>query len=85
MSKKRLCVEGIFESRLAPLIDRVMADNIGVYIKSHPLQSENKLGIELHLTIIADQDCKPDELLLRAAKQLASLVGANGGRTLAGK
>ncbi len=77
--QRSVFVEGIFESRLAPLIDRVMADNAGVYIKSHPLRSDSRPGVELHLTMAATQECKPDERLLQAAKQLSALIEANGG------
>ena len=77
--QRSLFVEGIVESCLAPLIDRVMSDNLGVYIKSHPMRSENKPQGELHLTIVASPEQKPDELLLRAAKQLSALIVANDG------
>lgn len=73
----------IFESRLAPLIDKVMSDNVGVYVKSHPIRSENKPGIELHLTIVANQEHKPTEKLVKAAKELAVLIKANGGAVAA--
>ncbi|MGD6851294.1 MAG: molybdopterin-binding protein [Candidatus Bathyarchaeia archaeon] len=71
--------EGIFESRLAPLIDRVMKDNLGVYVKSHPLRSEDKLGIEVHLTMTACQEQQPALTLRRAADQLNKLIVENGG------
>ena len=41
----------IMESCLAPIIDSVMIDNQGVYIKSHPMLKADKPRIELHLTI----------------------------------
>jgi nicotinamide-nucleotide amidase len=78
--ERSLFAENIFESRLAPLIDKVMGDNIGVYIKSHPLHKENKPGIEIHLTITAKPEAEPAEKLLKAAKELAGLIEANGGR-----
>jgi nicotinamide-nucleotide amidase len=77
--ERSLFADGIFESRLAPLIDRVMGDNTGVYIKSHPIRSENKPHIELHLTITASQDQFPVEMLAKAAKELAQLIEASGG------
>jgi nicotinamide-nucleotide amidase len=70
---------GIIESVLAPLIDEVMRDNPGVYVKSHPLKSEGKAREELHLTMNACQESKPAEALQRAAKQLIGLIEANGG------
>ncbi len=74
-----LLVEGIFESRLAPLIDKVMKDNKDVYIKSHPL-----IGyIELHLTIRASQKNNPMEMLLKASKEITKLIEQNNGKVLA--
>jgi nicotinamide-nucleotide amidase len=70
--------EGIFESRLAPLIDRVMEDNLGVYVKSHPLRSDGKPGTELHLTMSACQEQQPALALQRAADQLSKLIVENG-------
>jgi hypothetical protein len=64
---------------LAPLIDKVMGDNEGVYIKSHPMRTENKPHVELHLTITESQDRNPAEKLVKAAKELASLIEAAGG------
>ncbi|MCW4000140.1 MAG: molybdopterin-binding protein [Candidatus Bathyarchaeota archaeon] len=72
-------VEGIFESRLAPLIDRVMADNVGVYVKSHPMRCDGKPGAELHLTMWAPAGQRPAEVLVKAARELSGLVVVNGG------
>jgi nicotinamide-nucleotide amidase len=80
--QKSLFVEDIFESNLAPLIDKVMKDNIGVYIKSHPIRSENKPHIELHLTICSDQKNKPSEKLRKAAKEITTLIESSGGRVV---
>jgi nicotinamide-nucleotide amidase len=77
--QRSLFVADILESRLAPLIDRVMADNVGVYIKSHPLLSENKPRVELHLTMVGTEIAEPAELLDLAAKQLTALIQQNGG------
>jgi nicotinamide-nucleotide amidase len=77
--ERSIFADNIFESRLSPLIDKVMSDNEGVYIKSHPIRSENKPQVELHLTIIASQEFKPAEKLAKAAKELASLIEAAGG------
>jgi len=71
--------EDIIESRLAPLIDEVMRDNPGVYVKSHPLRSEGKAKEELHLTINACQESKPADAIKKAANQLIGLIEANGG------
>jgi len=77
--ERSIFADNIMESRLAPLIDTVMKDNIGVYVKSHPLRSENKPHVELHLTMMACRKQKPSEILLKAEKQLSSLIEANGG------
>jgi molybdenum cofactor synthesis domain-containing protein len=77
--QKSIFAEGIFESRLAPLIDRVMQDNAGVYVKSHPVRSDGKPGTELHLTMTACKEQHPDSALQRAANQLSKLIVENGG------
>lgn len=68
------------ESKLAPLIDAVMRDNPGVYIKSHPLAAKDKPRVELHLSMLASQARAPCEVLSRAAKQLSELIVAKGGQ-----
>jgi nicotinamide-nucleotide amidase len=68
------------ESKLAPLIDTVMRDNPGVYIKSHPLTSERCPRVELHLTMLANHASSPCEVLSCATKQLRALIVANGGQ-----
>ena len=77
--ERSIFADNIMESRLAPLIDKVMSDNEGVYVKSHPKRTENKPHVELHLTIIACQEQMPAEKLVKVAKQLAVLIKANGG------
>ena len=48
-----LKVEGVMESTLAPIIDRVMRRWRGVYIKSHPrgVEAGGRPVIELHFSI----------------------------------
>jgi molybdenum cofactor synthesis domain-containing protein len=77
--ERSVFADNIFESRLSPLIDLVMRDNEGVYVKSHPIRTENKPYVELHLTIVASKDCKPAEKLFKAASELAVLIEKNGG------
>jgi molybdenum cofactor synthesis domain-containing protein len=76
--ERSVFTENIFESKLAPLIDRVMSDNSGVYVKSHPF-NKTKPQVELHLTINAAQECNPAEKLRKAAEQLADLIAKIGG------
>ncbi len=79
-------VEDGMESRLVPFIDHVMKDNTGVYIKSHVCVKshselpENQRHIELHLTITAKPEEEPTKKLLKAAKEIVALIGADGGR-----
>ena len=77
--ERSLFADNIFESRLAPLIDKVMSDNPGVYIKSHPIRTENKPHVELHLTITESQERNPAAKLAKAAKELACLIEAADG------
>lgn len=77
--ERSIFADNIMESRLAPLIDKVMSDNEGVYVKSHPMRTEKKPHVELHLTLLASQEQKPAEKLVKAAKQLAGLIEENGG------
>ena len=77
--ERSIFADNIFESRLAPLIDRVMSDNLGVYIKSHPIRSEDKPHMELHLTITASKEQNPEEKLLKVAKELTDLIEENAG------
>ena len=72
-------VANIFESRLSPLVDKVMNENVGVYVKSHPFASDCKPRIELHLTLLATPECNSQKRLLQAAKQLSKLIEENGG------
>jgi len=80
--EKSMFLNNIMESNLAPLIDKVMSVNKGVYIKSHPMGVENKAHIEIHLTVTAKNEEKPAEKLLKAMKELASLVESNGGEAI---
>jgi nicotinamide-nucleotide amidase len=77
--ERSIFADNIMESHLAPLIDKVMSDNKGVYIKSHPLRTESEPRIELHLTIIAKLEQDPNEKLLKAAKELTGLIEQNCG------
>jgi molybdenum cofactor synthesis domain-containing protein len=77
--EKSMFVDNMMESRLAPLIDKVMSANTGVYIKSHPMAAENKPHIEIHLTASAKEEEKPMEKIMKAAKELVFLVEQYGG------
>jgi nicotinamide-nucleotide amidase len=77
-------VEGVMESGLTPLIDRVMRDNVGVYVKSHPKGRESVPHIEVHFSIVADDSGVARERLRRAVLQLSGLVGEVGGALVCG-
>ena len=83
--EKSMFMDDMVESHLAPLIDKVMGVNEGVYIKSHVYNRAhlshvgNKPHIEIHLTVAAKDKEKPSEKLLKAVKELAGLVAENGG------
>lgn len=71
-----LFLEGIAESTLAPLIDQVMVQYSGVYVKSHPLGVGVycKPHIELHLTITANETTNPQGKLEGAVEMLKKLL-----------
>lgn len=55
---RSLRVQRVFESELAPLIERVMNRNPGVYIKSHPKGGEQRGHSEIELDFIAQSSSK---------------------------
>jgi len=77
--EKRIYVDKILESTIAPIIDQVMLDNPSVYIKSHPRGVESKPHLEIHLSLRASEIEKPEEKLEKAATQLARLTAEQGG------
>ena len=77
-AQRSLFVEEI-ESKLAPLIDRVMADNVGVYVKSHPMGSDGRPKVELHLTMTDAVEKNPVQSVAKAARELSALILAGDG------
>jgi nicotinamide-nucleotide amidase len=80
--EKSIYVDGVMESSLAPLIDKVIQKNTGVYVKSHPKGREDQPYIEVHFSITADDDGKAEKKLRKAVMQLAGLVGEIGGEII---
>ena len=80
--EKSLFADDIGESTLAPLIDKTMTDNKGVYVKSHPIRTANKPHIEIHLTITAKEEENPLDMLEKAVRQLSKLVQESGGKAI---
>ncbi|HLC01360.1 MAG TPA: molybdopterin-binding protein, partial [Candidatus Bathyarchaeia archaeon] len=78
--EKSIYADEIMESTLATLIDTVMQDNSGVYIKSHPRGAENKPNIEIHFSITSTNNQKSQEKLEVAANQLSQLITRSNGK-----
>jgi len=75
-------VDGIMESDIAPLIDRVMHDNPYVYVKSHPSRTgEGKPHLELHLSTTAEGSSTAKSRVSKALVQITELVHMKGGKT----
>jgi len=72
--------DGIMESALAPLIDKVMHDNLYVYIKSHPRGEEKKPHIEIHFSTTTKNSKTAKNRLGKTIIQLSELVQKNGGK-----
>ncbi len=77
---KTLKANGVIESALAPLIDIVMNDNTGVYIKSHPKEPEPLPVIEFHLSMSSESLEASRQKVENASFQLAKLVRGKKGR-----
>lgn len=72
-------ISGIMESSLAPIIDRVMARNAGVYIKSHPRGVENNHPqIELHFSTFAPADAVGDRKIHAAVYEMTRELRSRG-------
>ena len=77
--EKSFYVDDIMESSLAPLIDEVMQDNPGVYVKSHPRGGENMSHIKIHMSITTDDAERTEDKLQKAVMQLSVAIGEIGG------
>jgi len=80
--EKSIYADGVMESSLAPLIDKVMQDNPGVYVKSHPKGRENRPHMEIHVSITAREAEKLEEKLQKVITQLSSEIGKIGGKVV---
>ena len=83
--EKSIYADDVMESTLAPLIDKVMHDNPGIYIKSHPRGGENKPHMEIHVSTTAKDTEKPEERMQKAIMQLSSAIGKIGGKVIIDK
>ncbi|MBS7660048.1 MAG: nicotinamide mononucleotide deamidase-related protein [Candidatus Bathyarchaeia archaeon] len=73
-------VEGLLESKLAPIIEAVIHDNPQVYVKSHPKGDFRKPDIEIHLSTVARSSSDAKAILGRAILQLSELIKERGGK-----
>jgi len=74
-------VDGIMESDMAPLIDRVMHDNPYVYVKSHPSRTgEGKPHLELHLSTTSEDSATAKNRVCKALIQITELAQMKGGK-----
>jgi len=80
--QRSMYANNIMESSLAPLIDAVMHDNPGVYVKSHPRGRENRPNIEIHLSTTVGEAEKPAETLERTMMQLSKAIEEAGGKVV---
>jgi nicotinamide-nucleotide amidase len=80
--EKSIYADDIMESTLAPLIDKAMQDNPGVYIKSHPRGKENKPHMEIHVSTTGKDTEKPETRLQKTIKQLSTAIGKIGGKVI---
>jgi nicotinamide-nucleotide amidase len=80
--EKSIYVNSMMESSLAPLIDIVMHDNLGVYVKSHPKGREDKPHMEIHFSVKGKEAEKLEEQLQKAIVQLSSLIERSGGKVV---
>jgi molybdopterin-biosynthesis enzyme MoeA-like protein len=80
--QRSMYANNIMESSLAPLIDAVMHDNPGVYVKSHPRGRENQPNIEIHLSTTVREAEKPAEKLEKTIMQLSKVIEEAGGKVV---
>ncbi len=79
-------VDGIMESDIAPLIDRVMHDNPYVYIKSHPSRTgEGQPHLELHLSTVAQDSNTAKSRVSKTLVQITELAQMKGGKIKSSK
>jgi molybdenum cofactor synthesis domain-containing protein len=83
--EKSIYANDVMESTLAPLIDKVMRDNAGVYVKSHPKGRENKPHMEIHFSIMATNSGDATEKLENVVDQLSFLIRKSGGKVFTEK
>ena len=69
----------VMESAIAPLIEKVMHNNLHVYIKSHPKGTERVPRIEFHLSTTAADSRVARKRVTKALLELTELIHEKGG------
>jgi nicotinamide-nucleotide amidase len=72
--EESLYLDGLMESELAPLIEKVMQDNPGIYVKSHPKGAEKKPHLEIHFSLTSPDHETAQERIHKAVTQLTDLI-----------
>jgi molybdenum cofactor synthesis domain-containing protein len=70
----------IIESKMAPLVEKVMNRNPQVYIKSHPKGTERVSRIEFHLSTTAKDSRTAKKSVSKALLQLREMIEEKGGK-----
>jgi len=78
--EKSLDLKGVFEGRLSPLIDQVMAENPQVYIKSNLKGDVRRDGIELYLSTTDENPSVAENNLNKALTRITQLLQDKDGR-----
>ena len=72
--EESLYLDGIMESELAPLIEKVMQENPGIYVKSHPRGAEKKPHLEIHFSLTSPDHEPAQKRIHTAVSQFIDLI-----------
>jgi nicotinamide-nucleotide amidase len=72
--EESLYLDGIMESELAPLIEKVMQENPGIYVKSHPRGAEKKPHLEIHFSLTSPDHEAAQKRIHTAVSQSIDLI-----------
>lgn len=82
VAEHSLCIVGVMESALAPLISRVKEQYPEVYVKSHPKGTEGKPLIHVYLNAFNEDEAVAKKTVLEAAEKLTNLVKESYGNVV---
>lgn len=75
-----LKIEGLFESTMAPLIERELERHPGTYIKSHPLGiKEGRSRIELDIVAVGEKKADVEKTSMAVVEEMTKLAREAGG------